>query len=226
MLWLAARCAQHGSWRDSVTRYMERTVIVADDHPFTIDGMLTAMRDIKGLKPVGSAGSGLEAIALIKKLKPDCAVLDLSMPGANGLEVFIEARRWSPETRFAIITGISAASLFRQLVDAGVDGLFVKSECPDKICNGVLRVANGERVITEEARVILDKTEKSDLLTSREMQVLQGLARGQNNREIAQWLDVSPKTIDNHRTRLLRKKNVTTTAALLVKCMREGLIEV
>ena len=79
---------------------------------------------------MGKAFNGIDAISLIKREQPDCALLDLSMPGATGLEVFQEAKRWAPNTRFVIITGISAASLFRNLYEAGIDGLFVKNTPP------------------------------------------------------------------------------------------------
>lgn len=205
---------------------MESTVVIADDHPFSAQGMNSAIQHTTGLKVLGTATNGIEAIALIKQLQPDCAIVDLSMPGANGLEVFFEAKRWSPNTKFAIITGISAASLFQQLFDAGVDGLFVKNASPESICSGILQVASGTRVITEEARAIIESENTSSQLTRRELEVLQCLARGNSNKDIAQTLKISPKTVDTHRTSLLRKMNIKTTAALLVKSMRHGLIKV
>lgn len=128
------------------------------------------------------------------------------MPGANGLEVFFEAKRWSSKTRFAIITGISAASLFRQLYDANVDGLFVKNSAPEIICAGIKLIVDGERVISDEAQAIIDEQHTTEQLTRRELEVLQCLARGSNNKEIALTLGISPKTVDSHRTSLLQKK--------------------
>lgn len=205
---------------------MPKTVVIADDHPFTAEGMESVINSVVDLKVIGTASNGIEAIAMIKRLKPNCALLDLSMPGANGLEVFLEAKRWSPDTRFVIITGISAASLFKQLYDAGIDGLFVKNSPPEEISAGVSKIANGLRVISPQAQAIIDEAEQKQQLSARELQVLQGLARGQNNRQIAESLGISPKTIDTHRTTLLRKMNVNSTAALLVAAMRGGMIDV
>lgn len=205
---------------------MEHTIVVADDHPLSVQGLTRAIQGTSGLTVVGTASNGIEAIALIKRLQPDCAIIDLSMPGANGLEVFFEAKRWSSATRFAIITGISAASLFKQLFDADVDGLFVKNSSPESICTGIKLIVEGERVISDEAQTIIDQHKSTGQLTPRELEVLQCLARGNNNKEIAQSLGISPKTVDSHRTSLLRKKDVKTTASLLIKAMREGLIEV
>lgn len=208
------------------TNVLDCTIVVADDHPLSAEGLTRAIQSTDGLHVVGTASNGIEAIALIKRLQPDCAVVDLSMPGANGLEVFFEAKRWSKDTRFAIITGISAASLFRQLYEANVDGLFVKNSSPESICAGIKLIAQGQRVISDEAQDILDKHHDSKKLTPRELEVLQYLARGSNNKEIANSLCISPKTVDSHRTTLLRKMEVKTTATLLVKAMRDGLIEV
>jgi len=188
--------------------------------------MEAAINAASDLEVIGIAENGIDAIATIKKLKPDCALLDLSMPGANGLEVFLEGKRWSPDTRFAIITGISAASLFHQLYESGIDGLFVKNSPPDEISEGVSKIVNGQRVISAQAQAIIDDSQGSEQLSKREYEVLQGLARGQSNKQIADTLGISPKTIDSHRTNLLRKMNVNTTAALLVRAMRDGLIEV
>ena len=188
--------------------------------------MESVIQEISSLDVIGTAANGIEAIALIKRVKPDCAVLDLSMPGANGLEVFLEAKRWSPETRFVIVTGISAAALFKQLYEAGIDGLFVKNTSPEIISAGIAKVAQGERVISDEAMSAIKTIEQRAELSNRELEVLRALAEGKNNKEIGELLGLSPKTIDNHRTKLLRKMNVTSTAALVVAAMRTGLIDV
>jgi len=188
--------------------------------------MVTAISLIQTLTVVGTAKNGIEAIALVKRLKPDCALLDLSMPGANGLEVFLEAKRWSPDTRFAIITGRSAAALFKQLYDAGIDGLFVKNSDTSKISAGVERMAKGERVISDEAMDSIKTTQGNEKLSNRELEVLHAIAHGSSSKQIAGDFGISPKTVDSHRTNLLRKMEVNSTAALVVKAMRNGLINI
>lgn len=205
---------------------MPKTVIIADDHPFATEGMTSLVETIPELEVVGTAENGIQAIALIKKTKPDCALLDLSMPGANGLEVFLEAKRWSPDTKFAIVTGISAAAVFKQLYDAGIDGLFVKNETPEQMRQGILEVSEGKRVISEQSMQAIKRAQEYGEFTKRELQVLQGLARGQSNIEIADWLGLSPKTVDSHRSNLRRKLNVNNTASLIVKAIRAGLVDV
>jgi len=205
---------------------MSITVVIADDHPFIVEGMISTIDLVPSLNVIGTAKNGIEAIALIKRLKPNCALLDLSMPGANGFEVFLEAKRWSPNTRFAIVTGRSASSLFKQLFDAGIDGLFVKNSDSQDISQGILRMAQGERVISAEAMTIIKTSEVNEKLSNRELEVMHGIARGERSSEIAVSLGISPKTVDSHRTNLLRKMEVNSTAALLVKAIRVGLLKV
>ena len=203
---------------------MTYSIILADDHPFTTEGMEAVIESVPELHVVGKADNGIDAISLIKRTQPDCALLDLSMPGANGLEVFQEAKIWSPKTHFAIITGISAASLFRNLYDAGIDGLFVKNTKPEKITSGVLEICKGKRVISDEAMAAIKLAQENEKLTQRELEVLRALSHGLSNKEIAKQFHVSPKTIDSHRTNLLRKMNVHSTAALLVTAMKTGIL--
>ena len=203
---------------------MKYSIIIADDHPFTAEGMEAVITSIPELHVVGKAFNGIDAISLIKREQPDCALLDLSMPGANGLEVFQEAKRWAPNTRFAIITGISAASLFRNLYEAGIDGLFVKSTQPEVITSGVLKICKGERVISKEAMTAIEAAQENQKLSRREIEVLNALSKGLNNRGIGEQLSLSPKTIDSHRTNLLKKMHVNSTAALLVKAIKSGIL--
>ena len=203
---------------------MKYSIILADDHPFTSEGMEAVIESVPELEVIGKAFNGIEAISLIKRTQPDCALLDLSMPGANGLEVFEEAKLWAPKTKFAIITGISAASLFRNLYEAGIDGLFVKNMQPEKITAGVLDICKGKRVISDEAMAAIKIAQENEKLTQREHEVLRALSQGLSNKEIARQFNVSPKTIDSHRTNLLRKMNVHSTAALLVTAMKTGIL--
>lgn len=204
---------------------MPTTVVIADDHALTVEGTRAALEAMHGFEVVGVASNGIEAIVAIKRLKPDCAVLDLAMPGASGLEVLVEARRWSPRTRVAVVTGNPSAALFRQLVDAGVEGIFLKSAPITDLCKGLRDVAAGRRIIGHGAGEILDDAGFGPDLSGREFEVLQCIARGLSNNGIAEHLGISPKTVDNHRTNLMRKLEVHSTATLLVRAMRAGLID-
>jgi len=205
---------------------MAYRIVIADDHPFIVEGIKTALTDAAEFEVVGTAKNGIQAIALIKQFQPDCAVLDLSMPGANGMDVYTEGKKLSPKTRFAIVTGTSAAVLFTQLYEAGIDGLFFKNTPAVELAAGILRIVGGERVFSDEAVAAIEDGKFNNVLSKREHDILQAIARGQSNNQAAKYLGISPKTVDTHRTNLLRKMQVNSTAALLVKAMKTGLIKV
>lgn len=188
--------------------------------------MASALAAEAGVEVVGIASNGIEAIAMTKALRPDCAVLDLTMPGANGLEVFLEARRWAPHTRFAIVTGNHLPAVFGELVEAGAHGVFMKNEAPAALVAGLIAVAHGETCLSAAVRAALDAAAEREKLTARELEILHGVARGLSNNQMAERFAISAKTIDSHRTSLMRKLGVHSTAALLVKAMRLGLIDV
>lgn len=205
---------------------MPQSILIADDHPFTVEGMERLISDSTGYEIVGKAENGIDAIAEIKLHQPDCAIIDLSMPGANGLEVFMECRKWAPNTKFAVITGMPSAAMFSKLIEAGVHGLFLKNAPPLEIANGIRQILQNKRVISDDVQKLLELSEKANELTNREIEVLQCIARGYSNNKIAEQLGVSPKTVDSHRTSLMRKFKVHSAATLLVKAMKEGLVDV
>lgn len=208
--------------RDAAGR---NSVVLADDHGLTRAGIRGLLAEIGGFEIVAEVGNGLEAISAIKRLQPDLAILDIKMPHSNGAEVFVEARRWSPGTRIVILTGISAAAMFRELVEAGVDGLFLKTGAARELAEALPRIMAGTPTIGAAAAALIRDSSASMRLTRRELQVLQAIARGESNPAIAARLGISPKTVDSHRTSLLAKLEVHSTAALVARALREGLLD-
>ena len=169
--------------------------------------------------------TGIDAIASIRRHKPDCAVLDYNMPGANGLEVFLEARRWAPETRFLLLTGQIQPEILARMLETGVQGVLLKDGTEDEILAAVRKVCAGQTVIGASARHSLDGAAQGVPLTERELAVLQAIARGHSNASAAALLGISPKTVDSHRTSLMRKLGVHSTASLLLAAVRAGLLD-
>ncbi|MAW85900.1 MAG: DNA-binding response regulator [Phyllobacteriaceae bacterium] len=202
------------------------TVLIADDHDLTVRGTESTIRDMIEFEIVGTATNGIQAIADIRRLRPHFAVLDLSMPGATGLEVLIESRRWSPQTRIVIVTGYTAPKVFRQLADAGADGILLKNGPAQDLCDALRRIAAGSKVFSRDAEAAMSRLNVTQGLSTREIEVLRCVARGMSNAQIGEHLGVSAKTVDSHRTSLMRKMGVHSTATLLVKAMREGMIDV
>lgn len=202
-----------------------RSVVIADDHALTRAGIRGMLTEAGGFEVVAEVEDGLQAVSAIKRLQPALAVLDIRMPHTNGAEVFLEGRRWSPSTRFVVLTGLNAVAMFQELVAAGIDGLFLKTGAVDRLRDSVDRIMKGQRVIAPEVRELLDKAGLDAALTPRELQVLQSLSRGETNSDIARRLGISPKTVDSHRTRLMAKLDVHSTGALVARAMRDGLLD-
>ncbi|MEO0543370.1 MAG: response regulator transcription factor [Pseudomonadota bacterium] len=202
-----------------------RTGIVADDHVMLRNGMCDLLNEHGGVDIVGQAGTGIEAISMVKQFRPTIMSLDIGMPYAQGIDVFVEARRWSPETKVIVFTGMTSHGLLGELVNAGVDGLFMKNGDLGHLIKAIPLILSGGRIISPDVTAILETVEDSPELTPRERQILSLVSRGYANREIGERLGVSAKTIDNHRTNLMRKLDVHSVAELLAYALREGLLD-
>lgn len=204
---------------------MRTRILIADDHAFVSWGLAKALSTLVGVDVIGSVTNGIEAIVQIRKTRPDCAVLDYNMPGANGLEVFLEAKRWSPETRFVLLTGTAAPATIRTLVESGIHGVCLKDDSEAEILEIVRQVCAGRTLIGASAARMMKAPPPNVVLTDRELAVLQALARGHTNASAAESLGISPKTVDSHRTSLMRKFEVNSTASLLLAAVRAGLLD-
>jgi DNA-binding NarL/FixJ family response regulator len=201
------------------------TAVVADDHALLRSGMIEILRANCDAQIVGEATDGLEAISLVKQHRPVLLTLDIGMPLAQGIDVYAEARRWSPDTRIIVFTGMTSVGLLGELVTAGVDGLFMKNGEMSHLVDAIPLILNGGKVIAPDVLDILSAHDDTTPLTVRERQILSLIARGTANKEIAERLGVSAKTIDNHRTNLMRKLDVHSVAELLSYALREGLLD-
>lgn len=202
----------------------QRTVVLADDHMIVRQAFRTILADIPQTQIVAEANDGLEAITLTKALMPDFLTLDSDMPLARGMEVFVEARRWSPKTRICLVTGVTAKGHLAEWIAAGVDGIAFKT-CPtEDIRKCFSHVLQGGSNFTPSVLRVMDTLEPRPDITPRERQVLHLIAEGNTNAEIAAKLSLSPKTVDNHRTKLMAKLGVHSMAQLLSHALREGFL--
>ncbi len=174
---------------------------------------------------VGEAADGLQAIALVRQHKPTLLMLDIAMPYAQGIEIYTEVRRWSPETLVVVFTGLTSVRLLSELVTAGVDGLFMKRGDPQRLKESLPLILDGTKVVAPEILELLESNSSGGELTARERQILALVAAGNSNRDIAERLGVSPKTVDNHRTNLMRKLDVHSVAELLSYALKEGYLD-
>lgn len=204
---------------------MQTRVVIAEDHLFVSQGLVSVLSAVEGLTVVQTVANGIEAISAVRKHRPDIVILDYNMPGANGLEVFLEARRWAPETRFLLLTGNMQAQMLAQMVEAGVHGVMLKDGSEADIIDAVRQVRAGKTILGASAQLVLDKARGTAALTDRELAVLQAIARGHSNISAAALLGISAKTIDTHRTNIMRKLGAHSTASLVLHAVRAGLLD-
>lgn len=211
------------------------TTVIADDHAVVRSGIRSLLENDELMssgkaslprryRVVASAENGIQAIAAVKQHQPDLLLLDVSMPMAGGVEVVNEIRRWSPSTRIAVFTGISSGGVLAALVNAGVDGLFSKEAPEAELVNNLPLLLSGGQFVSPSILRILETGNQVKDLTSRERQTLSMIITGKNNKEIAAALNVSEKTVSNHRTRLMAKLNVHSLAELIAYALEAGLL--
>lgn len=200
------------------------TVVIADDHALVRSGLRSICEKIPNTLVVAEAADGFEAISQTKAHEPTLLLLDAGMPLATGVQVFHEVRRWSKGTKVVVVTGFTSATVVADWAAAGVDGLFFKS-CPqDELQEGLQTVLDGTRVFSQAVKDVLQQGTSAEL-TQRERQILDLLANGASNKEIARDLSISPKTVDTHRTKLMAKLDVHSVSQLISYALKEGLLD-
>ncbi len=202
---------------------MNSRTILADDHVMVRQGLKTLLESEPGLEVVAEAESGVELVAQVNKHQPDLVIADIAMPYGNGLEIVGEVRRWSPDTKIMLLTGLTSNSLLSQAVSTGVEGVFLKSDAPDVFVAGVRKVLGG--AISPHALRLSSGSTAFNSLSPRELQVLFGIARGDTNAILGERLGISAKTVDKRRSSLMRKLGVNSMAQLLSLSVREGLLD-
>jgi len=200
------------------------TIVVADDHEITRAGVRQIVCTRSELELVAEARDGLEAIALVKRHKPDVLILDVSMPHAGAMEVQIEIARWSPNTKVIIFTGFDSGKLLSEIISNGATAIVSKSEDTTALYDAIDCALLGKKFVSERIKQILEGSELADSLSSREKQVLMLISNGKSNREIAEILSLSAKTVDNHRSRIMQKLNLHSISELMSYAFKNGLI--
>jgi two-component system, NarL family, nitrate/nitrite response regulator NarL len=207
-------------------------VIVADDHPLFREGIERAVRERPDLELVAAAGDGREALARIRELQPDVAVLDLRLPELDGLQVLNALIRDGLPTRVLLLSAFGEAEVVYRAVQAGAAGYFRKEADRDAILNGITAVAGGRTAIEPELQggvfdqIRLRGTDGDrPILTAREREVLALMAEGLSGPQIAERMIVALPTVKTHQARLYEKLGVSDRAAAVAAAMRRGLLE-
>lgn len=208
-------------------------VLLADDHSIVRGGLCRIIEETEDICVIAEASCGREAIRMARRHRPDVAVVDISMPDLDGLEVTARLLSDEPKLPVLILTMHEEAQYVVRAIEAGAMGYITKRSAPEKLVDAIRKVSAGQRYITEEAAesLALHVAKKSnsrtplDSLSTRELQVLRRLALGHTNREIAESYCISVKTVDTYRYRLLKKLNLRNNAELARFAMQNRLIE-
>lgn len=212
----------------------EFTLIIADDHEIVRFGIRTVLDCIPDCRVVGEASEGESALSLVRKLRPSLAILDVYMPLLNGYETAAAIREVSPKTATLILTVSDSSQVVREVLKAGARGYLLKSDAGRELAEAVHAIRQGRTYFTQKITSMVieqfvedrveNQTEPSNL-SPRELEIIRLLASGESNKEVATELNLSVKTVDSHRTNLMRKLRVTSLAGLLRYAIREGLID-
>lgn len=209
------------------------TVLIADDHPLVREALHQALDDEEDMEVVAEAGDGEEAVRLATELKPDVVVMDIVMPGLNGIEATRRLKQIAPDIAILILTAYDDDEYVLGLLDAGAAGYLLKSARGRDLAGAIRAIKSGESVLhpniiaklLKRATVAPAKEHKdSELLTDRESEVLRLVALGMSNKEIADKLSLSQRTIKAHLTNTFNKLTIASRSEAIVKGLQWGLV--
>lgn len=211
-------------------------VIIIDDHPLVREGLKKLLELEKRIEIVDVAGDGQGAINIARKLKPDVILMDINMPGTNGIEATRVIKREFPSIGIIALTAHEEEEFVLELVRAGVSGYVLKDIAPDKLVETIKTVAQGNSVIDPSITNLLfnevnrlskyyQGREGQEVLTNREMDILRSMTKGFSNKEIAGELLISEKTVKNHITSIFRKIKVEDRTQAVLYAIKHHLVE-
>lgn len=210
------------------------SIVLADDHPVVRQGLRALLEAETDFRLIGEAGDGLEAVQLAERLCPNVLVLDLMMPGLNGLEVARRVSQRTPQTRIVILSMYASEAYVLEAMKNGAAGYVLKDSTAADLVKAIREVAAGRRYLSsplsERAIEVYIESAKAttldlyDTLTTREREVFQMVVEGRTNAEIAARLIISPRTVETHRANLTRKLGLRTQTELIRYALRRGIL--
>jgi DNA-binding NarL/FixJ family response regulator len=215
---------------------MSVTVLLADDHPIVRQGLRHLLEAEPEIKILGEASDGLQAVQLSEKFKPSVLIVDIMMPGLNGLEVVRQVKDRSPAT-FSIVLSMQSADVnVVEALKSGAAGYVLKETGPSELLNAVQQVFSGKRYLSPRLSerlidVLLQASEEITLdpyqtLTNREREILQMAAEGLTTAAIAKRLSISPRTAELHRGRMMDKLGLHSQTELIIYALKRGVLSI
>ncbi|WFQ80939.1 UvrY/SirA/GacA family response regulator transcription factor [Xenorhabdus sp. SF857] len=207
-------------------------VLLVDDHELVRIGVKGVLDDVKGIKVVGEASSGEDAVRWCRSNSTDIVMMDMGMPGIGGLEAAKKIIRYSPDTRVIMLTIHTESSLPTKVMQAGIRGYLSKAAAPQDMINAIRAVYAGQRYISSDIaqqmalnQLSPPKENPLDELSDRELQIMTMITQGRKVNEISELLNLSPKTVNSYRYRMFSKLNIKGDVELTHMAIRCGLLD-
>ncbi len=213
------------------------TIVIADDHTIVRQGLKKILKEEKGLKVIGEAKDGREAVAAVQEHQPDIVIMDIAMPELNGIEATRQIKQARVETKIIILSMHDHSRYIRELLGLGVSGYLLKNAASHDIVKAVISAAKGQTFLspTISSRVIEDYVELNkksveeelyNTLSNREREVFQMVVEGSSTKKIAETLCVSPSTIKSHRSNIMEKLKMDNLSQLIQYAIQLGIIDI
>jgi len=206
------------------------TVLIADDHEMIREGLCRVIEEDDSFRVIGQAATGAEALEKVKRLKPDVLLLDVVMPGRDGLEIVEELKKWNSKLKILMLTALAEDQYALRCLRAGADGFLSKGKASAELLDAVRKIRGGGKYISETVATLLainmGKNHDGPVheqLSDREFQVLRLIGAGQTVSEIASQLNLSVKTVSTYRARILEKTEMRNNAELIRYAIQHGL---
>lgn len=211
-------------------------VLVADDHEIVRYGIVQALEQSEDIEVVAEASNGEDTIYKFRQHRPDVTVVDLTMPGIDGLQAITEIKRLDPNARIMVLTMHIDENLVTRSLQVGATGYMLKNSPREEIVEGIRKVYRGNKAINDHIyRALGEKlaksvapsppsSEESEKLTKREQEILALIVDGMTSQQIAEQLFISPRTVDTHRANMMQKLKVNNTAMLVRLAFDKGLV--
>jgi DNA-binding NarL/FixJ family response regulator len=209
-------------------------IVLADDHPVVRHGVRSLLQAEPDFSIVGEASSGLETVQLVEKLQPEVLVVDLMLPGLNGLEVTRQVKQRLPQTRVVVLSMHANEPYVLEALKNGASGYVLKDSSGTDLVLAVKQVLGGQRYLSpplseRAVEAYLQRSQDTsfdpyDALTEREREVLHLAAEGMSNPDIANRLSISPRTVETHRANLMRKLGLRTQTDLIRYALKRGIL--
>jgi DNA-binding NarL/FixJ family response regulator len=195
---------------------MATKVFIVDDHYMVVEGIRSLLQNEKGIEWAGHAMNAASCLAFLQRQQPDIILMDINLPDKSGIDLCREVKEKYPSVFIIGLSTFNQQSFIQKMMDSGASGYVLKNATQEELMEAISVVIKGKIYFSDEASQVLTKSDANPiLLTRREKEVLELIAEGLTNNEIAQKLFVSPTTIDTHRKNLLAKFGVRNTASLI-----------